>query len=275
MLERFEPLELNETLLSPKPLIKDRGFASQNIRKVQLEVIYKIYTIETLKDLFDEQKRNKEIDCDLRFLVDIYGTLWFARETHDGVHPAAPAHQYMASKDNCRTAGNLFFDATRETLLKINHKSGDYRPSFESLKWLLIILVLNEEKLPFKLPETLEIDQLNYSNAPIYTYKVSISAIISWVKSLDATSILDLDKQHSFTKEVVVHPDKRSSDSPDHSPRGMRAIGMFAASRGRVLAYDSDSDEEENLVASNLGRKKPRLGAFPIAALLEPSSPSS
>jgi hypothetical protein len=74
----------------------------------------------------------------VRFLLRFNGELVFAAEGYPFAH--IPAHYQMASMNPfdavCISAGNAFFDKNNK-LCVINHQSGDFRPSFNSLQFAL------------------------------------------------------------------------------------------------------------------------------------------
>lgn len=75
----------------------------------------------------------------VRFLLRLNGELVFAAEGLPSGH--IPAHYQMANVNlfesaRCISAGNAFFDKYNK-LCMINHKSGDFRPSFDSLQFAL------------------------------------------------------------------------------------------------------------------------------------------
>ncbi|USQ13428.1 hypothetical protein J2N86_12155 [Legionella lytica] len=192
--------KLDDFFTTP-PNEEDR-FRSNNSTKITRDFVYSIHSLATLGTLLTEKKQGKEVP-DLRYLVDVNGVAWFARETHNDA-PIAPAHYKMTGSPRnaayCKTAGNLFFSEDYSTLIRINHKSGDFRPSFDSIKWILAIFVANEDRLPFKLPEILIIDELNHTGKVIQSHQCSIADIKKWLTTFALT--LKLEAQYSETKEV-------------------------------------------------------------------------
>ncbi|MCL9683624.1 hypothetical protein [Legionella maioricensis] len=182
-----------------------KRFSSNNFKKIMGNENYPVYSLVTVSSLLEEKELNRE-KTDLRFLVDTNGQAWFARETHNDF--PAPAHYQMTglpqSQANCRTAGNLFFSSDYKVLKRVNNKSGDFRPSFDSLKWFITILVLNESSLPFVLPEILLADEFSSSGRLERTWKLNISELRSWVMdTFTSGEILDeLQKQVQETKTV-------------------------------------------------------------------------
>lgn len=170
------------------------------------ECTFFIESLVTLKRLLAEKRLRKE-DPVLRFLVDDKGLAWFARETRPGVK--APKHFQMtgASQDNasCATAGNIKFTSRKCSVLKnLNHRSGDFQPSFHSLRLFIAILVLNEELLPFKLPKKLVVKELDGNGDMIYKHRWPLVHVKEWVQSFshDLELIHSL-KQHDAARKKV------------------------------------------------------------------------
>lgn len=195
-----------EQLFSTPPSENDR-FLSNNLKKTTRNGVFSIHSLATLGELLAEKKKGNEIP-DLRYLVDINGKAWFARETHTSA-PPAPAHYKMTGSPRnaayCKTAGNLFFSYDYSTLLKLNNKSGDFRPSFNSLKWILAILVANEDKLPFQLPEVLTIEEQGHNGKVIETHLCSRADIKAWLKTFSENTKLTVSWEKQNAKTQVVH----------------------------------------------------------------------
>ncbi|WP_454782105.1 hypothetical protein [Legionella sp. WA2022007384] len=169
------------------------------------ECTYFIESLSTLEKLLEE-KRFRNEDPTLRFLVDMDGRVWFARETRPNI--SAPKHFQMTGKPQnkaqCQTAGNIKFTNSKCTTLKnINHRSGDFQPSFYSLRIFLAILILNEEALPFKLPRTLVVKELDSNGEVINKHRWPVSKIKKWVGTFNNKSlVMQLKKQGAQTKQV-------------------------------------------------------------------------
>ncbi|KTD01346.1 hypothetical protein OQJ19_01535 [Fluoribacter gormanii] len=194
-----------DQLFSTPPDESDK-FRSNNLKKITRSSKYLIHSLATLGELLTEMKIGKETPV-LRYLVDLNKAAWFARETRDHA-PDAPAHFKMTGSPQnsafCKTAGNLFFSEDYSTLISINHKSGDFRPSFDSIKWILAIIVINEACLPFNLPEVLIIDELDHNGKIIGTHQCLISSIKKWLTTFTENTALTLSlkEQNAETKTV-------------------------------------------------------------------------
>ncbi|MDR3502640.1 MAG: hypothetical protein P4L79_08665 [Legionella sp.] len=138
---------------------------------------FSIKSLLTLKELLAKKEETV-----FRFLVDTEGKLWFAFETRP--HNNAPKHFQMTGAPldaaSCLTAGNIKFSNKTGVVLKnISHRSGDFRPSFLSLRWVLAILLINEKLLPFKLPRFIVIKELK--NEKVYKHIWRLKKIKKWV----------------------------------------------------------------------------------------------
>ena len=162
---------------------------------------HSIKSLFTLNELLEQEKDNI-----FRFLVDITGKLWFAYETRPS--NKAPKHFQMTGDPLesacCFTAGNIKFKNKKGAVLKnINHRSGDFYPSALSLRWLMAILLVNEELLPFKLPRFIVIKELK--NEKTYKHIWHLKKIKKWVNSFrhNETLINQLCQQNISSK--IVH----------------------------------------------------------------------
>ena len=170
------------------------------------ECTYSIESLSTLKLLLDEMRTKKE-DPILRFIVDKSGNAWFARENRPGVK--TPKHFQMTGEPHsnacCITAGNIKFNnSTFSVLQSINHRSGDFHPSFYSLRAFLAILILNEELLPFKLPKVLIVKELNCNGDTAYKHKWPVSQMKDWIKTFsDNEELMKQLKQHDVSAKTV------------------------------------------------------------------------
>ncbi|WP_058535823.1 hypothetical protein [Legionella saoudiensis] len=236
-----------EQLFSTPPQESDR-FRSNNMKKITRVSEYLIHSLATLGQLLTEMQQGEEVPA-LRYLVDTDKTAWFARESQD-TGPAAPAHYQMTGNAQnaafCKTAGNLFLSEDYSTLIRINHKSGDFRPTFASIKWILAILAINEDRLPFKLPEVLTIEELDHNGKVQNTHQYAITDIRNWLKTFAENTPLtsDLKKQDATTKTVHYEsPGRRLLQTEDH-PTPI----PFNVKKARRLGFEDDKPlEEENL----------------------------
>jgi prepilin-type N-terminal cleavage/methylation domain-containing protein len=201
--------QLDKEFFSAPPILTNLFSAGKT--KVQHgEATYSIESLFTLKQLLTEKRTLKE-DPVLRFLVDQSGVAWFARETRPNNH--APKHYQMTGESinnaYCATAGNLKFkNATCTTLKSINHRSGDFHPSFHSLRLFLAILIVNEPVLPFKLPKILIVKEFDNQGKARYKHKWPVVHIKNWIAqySHDQKLMNQLKKQAMECKIVHYKP---------------------------------------------------------------------
>ena len=197
--------KLDKAFFSAPP-DRSTNFAAGNISVQHGAGSYAIESLFTLDKLL-AAKRCEKKDPILRFLVDNSGTAWFARETRPW--QPAPKHYQMTGapldRAQCATAGNLKFKDSSYTRLKsINHRSGDFHPSFHSLRLFLAILIVNEKALPFRLPRILVVKEFNSRGKMICKHRWPIARIKDWVRnfSQDQELMKQLKKQDADTKMV-------------------------------------------------------------------------
>ncbi|MCW8408558.1 hypothetical protein OQJ13_06175 [Legionella sp. PATHC035] len=145
----------------------------------------------------------------LRFLIRTNGELVFAHEGYPG--GPIPAHWQMTgeklpSKAYCLTAGNVFFDKKNNLLVRINNKSGDFRPPFDSLQ--LVFPKLIQAQIP--LGNTLRIQKLDSSGCPEELFRVSKKEILTHFGAAAPTPVVsnkhldeDLKRLERFCKEKL------------------------------------------------------------------------
>ncbi|MBI2786028.1 MAG: hypothetical protein HYX60_06880 [Legionella longbeachae] len=196
--------KLDKVFFSEPPALDFRYYLNNIIQHE--ECTFFIESLSTLKNLLAEKSIRKENPV-LRFLVDLDGTAWFARETYPGIQ--APKHFQMTGESqqnaSCRTAGNIKFTRSDCSVLKtLNHRSGDFQPSFHSLRLFIAILVLNEERLPFKLPRILVVKELNNNGDVAYKHKWPVVQIREWILSFidNEDLVMRLKKQDAGIKKV-------------------------------------------------------------------------
>lgn len=197
--------KLDKAFFSAPPDMSN-NFTAGNISVQHGAGSYAIESLFTLDKLL-AAKRYEKKDPILRFLVDSSGTAWFARETRPWL--PAPKHYQMTGAPldhaQCATAGNLKFKNSSYTQLKsINHRSGDFHPSFHSLRLFLAILIVNEKTLPFRLPRILVVKEFNSQGKMICKHRWPVARIKDWVRnfSQDQQLLNQLNKQDADTKMV-------------------------------------------------------------------------
>lgn len=177
-------------------------FRSNNKKSVNSSESHDIHSLRTLSEFIEIKKKAGE-EPDFRVVVDRDMNLWFAKESHTGT-PSPPHFGLVATKSKeafCLTAGNLFLSEDYSTLKAISNKSGDFTPAFDSLKWLLAILVYNEARLPFKLPDFLTvIHQVDTSY--VGEYKWPMVEIRDWLaKSWLNNEVISLEQKEAIIRQ--------------------------------------------------------------------------
>lgn len=168
----------------------DKPCKNQNIRRKPANQNFTLYPLSKLHELsnilkekspdihYISNKFDLEERCRLRYLVDQRYQLWFAFEGSPGKE--TPAHCQMTNGDACLAAGNIQFDKDFKKITIINHKSGDFKPPFATMKWPLAILIAQQNELQktgINLADELTIEKLNSSSVPEKEIKAQIHDI--------------------------------------------------------------------------------------------------
>lgn len=163
----------------------------------------------------------------IRFVMDCHYQVWFAKE---GTPCATiPGHGQMLEGHTCITAGVLRFSKDFKTL-EIDHKSGDYRPAFDSLKWFLAALMVNFEARKIQLPATLSILRLNSAGASKNQSILALEDIVKWAQELSSFPIKMLAQQ-AIEKKVIQHS---LNNTPNASPSSLASLFISASSSAAV-----------------------------------------
>jgi prepilin-type N-terminal cleavage/methylation domain-containing protein len=201
----FGRAKLDKEFFSTPPSLTHR-FCAGNTPVQHGSGVFTIYSLYTLEHLLAEKRAQKE-DPVVRFLVDLSGVVWFARETRP--NNQAPKHYQMTgeplSSAYCATAGTIKFKNSSCTTLKsINHRSGDFHPSFHSLRLFLTILILHEDSLPFKLPKNLIIKEYTQEGTLRYKHKWPVTQIKKWVADFSTNPELINPLKRQARKHKIV-----------------------------------------------------------------------
>ncbi len=197
-----------------------------------------------------DAKKNK-----FRFLVDIEHQLWFALE--GTVSPSIPGHFQMTDDSDCLSAGNITINEKNE-IIKINHKSGDFKPAFECLAHALAILTHNQGDNSYTLAESISIEKLTQANVEECVYQIKRTALDAWATPFN--------KYVQETKEVqvrTVSPPERKRPALYSGVAGALDFSPFAS------AASSSNTCPSALPASPAGeqfqnpnKKQRRMGLF-------------
>ncbi|MBA3660590.1 MAG: hypothetical protein H0W64_02585 [Gammaproteobacteria bacterium] len=153
-----------------KPIPFNCTSSIRNLEPCKKEIIPASMIDKFLEEISETETSFKVV----RFLLKVDNTLLFAKEGY----PCGeiPAHFQMANLDIrkafCLSAGNAFFD-DKNTLYKINHQSGDFRPDFNSLGLALSAFKSNR----IKLNSTIRINELNKHGCTIKSYQLASNLI--------------------------------------------------------------------------------------------------
>ncbi len=224
------------------PELKTQLFKNSNTRKRTHHSQSVIYPICQLRGLIEAIKTEKDPIKTIRYLVDCSRNLWFAKEGRPS--KTTPEHFKMTGESDkaarCLAAGNIEFSADYNRIIMVNHKSGDFSPEFESIQWLLAILIANEpclEKLSIQLDENLRIEHLTHTGGFQNLYVVSSADLKLWFANTIPIAAIGLTNQPTETKEVTYEPTS-SFEQP---------LRLFddqkKSSRQRLFAVDHETDD--------------------------------
>ncbi len=184
---------------------------------------YVIHSLPNLEELLHKlsncEKGNSKTK--LRFVVTLDKQLYFAFEGTPNAW--IPAHYQMANKDKynarCLTAGNIYLRKQADgsyTLEKINHKSGDFTPHFDSLKWMLALLFAFETLLPQRfLGSELEIEELDQRGGHLGSWKLSkhilMKELLAHIQFVQG-NLPNPNNQYALESTASVQADSPSAD---------------------------------------------------------------
>jgi hypothetical protein len=122
----------------------------------------------------------------IRYIVDLNKQIWFAEEGEPS--KTTPPHGRMTGQSKqearCIAAGNIDFSDDYERIVMVNHKSGDFRADFDSVKWPLAILAANQDLLTtisIQFDKQVTIEQLTSSGGPQDLHINSEAELTAWV----------------------------------------------------------------------------------------------
>lgn len=185
-----------------------------------------VFPLAKFVDLVDYVQYWEEKGFDIstnrfRFLIDENYQFWLAPE---GIADNAviPAHYQMTGaireEARCFAAGNLIFSKTEPNkLIKISNKSGDFKPEYHSLEFLLALFDLFKDKLPFVVDNQLEIEMLK-RNKFYSSERVDLDNLHEWILGEFPAEILEkLEAQPLEIKENTYSYKKHSRDESSES----------------------------------------------------------
>ncbi|WP_133130326.1 hypothetical protein [Legionella yabuuchiae] len=227
--------------LSLVELFQDSGDAPKIIRTepgsrpLRKDARLTIYPMAQLHLLLAELKEKPlsdfedEDDYKIRYLLDEEYALWFGLEGFPGAR--IPAHYQLTGKTRdeatCLAAGNIQFSSDFKTIVAINNKSGDFRPSFESIKWGLAVLIHNREQISdvVQFSDTLCIE----SSVPFRQNRYTMSELVEWVSTSFSSKELEaFSAQPTAEKECVYGAPHRPQREEEHDrPRKTIKLDLF------------------------------------------------
>ena len=219
--------------LFESPPDESHPFPNTNPRGHRKDITFCCYPLAHLPSLITKMKGKTDPDerQTLRYLVDRNYHAWFAEEGHS---KTIPTHGEMTD-GSCLGAGNITLSDDFTTIVTINHKSGDMKPSFSSIQWLLAILILNESQLTtasLALAKDLRLEPLTESGGSLtdedkrpIVHAVDKTKLPEWVLKIFTKSLQEkLSQQPDAIRNVRPNPTKpikreRSSTHPEQRPR--------------------------------------------------------
>lgn len=241
-------------------------------KPIQKTQSYRLYGIANLVHLLTQAHARGHNS--IRFIYTTDNKLYFAHEGNPSVLHNVPAH-YMMTGDYCRSAicrsaGNIKFIKTQSgfILTFINHKSGDFRPSFVSLIPVLGILERISSSKSSSSPTennlvtlaaSLTLEKLNGSGGVEHTYKLS-SDLLAGMSRLVTNEVLSDNLTSTgkiVTLEAQVELSRRRRMAEADSPTRFNTMG------------DLGIDDEEDDLPSSYTRR----GRALRRQLIDPSSP--
>ncbi len=144
-------------------------FACLKAGRVSKPSVFKIYPISQLGSLIESLRVQIPPKHTVLFLVDDSGKIWFAGDEVPSPDVETefriPMYYQMTGRPainaRCMTAGTLEFSADYQHIDTMGNRSCTFKPTFDSLKWALAILIANragleEQSIRFKAELTLE-----------------------------------------------------------------------------------------------------------------------
>ena len=216
---------------------------------------YQIYALSKFNELKEAVFQAKQKDkARFRFLIDTQDKLWFAREGTPG--NLIPAHYQITGTlrplARCRAAGTLTIQG--DQLVSIDHKSGDFRPSFSSIQRLLRIFA-QTEALPFVIKD-FTIIELDDGGRQLVFHDIKQADFEAWSAdqphgSEQPDEVKEVCYEAQNKRRFALSPSQfrgalffnSDADSAQH-PRDQSLQG------GRSL-FDSDSETEDASAAAS------------------------
>ena len=216
--------------------------------QLKKDTSYTVHTMGSFNGFLELMKefvksRNKTTFV-LRYTIRNDKQILFAGE-NDYLNAMEHFRMTGASPDSAMAlaAGNIQVTVLADGQLQldsINHKSGDFRPDLNSIRWILAALFFNKDSINLLIPENLSIEELNLSGGLEFTHQWKSADISTWLDANMAeerealTSKQPQDVvEHEYKALVKAYFDYRN-DSPERNFRSSNAK--------RKLSFDGSPD---------------------------------
>lgn len=254
-----------DTTVYTNGCVKPRANRPQHVKPI----VYKNNELHRLLACCDENSDDEDNAIVIRFAVDKTGNLFFAKEGKPS--RSIPGHREMVSE--CLAAGNLAFKDNK--LVLISNQSGDFKPGFQSLQFVIVTLLNNN----IEFSATIRLDEYVPNIAertPINKHLVNAAELLQHIKNLNITFPEPPTQDHK-RKERDVAPATISPQRKKHqvlSSLGANTINQhyYSSSTSRLhrfLMDEANESEQENT------RSQPTTPLKAEQAKSKPPSPST
>lgn len=214
---------------------------TQEVRKLYMKVAeYSIYPLTELDKLI--YSANSAKNDKIRFVIKSNYASYFGLEGPANGH-SVPSHRNIANNESCFSAGDLEFSIQegKIILLGINHKSGGYRTSFDSLQFMLGVLLLNPLPKNVVIADQFYIEELNSVGGIL---KKHTKTKVEWMQWSQKTFTAE-DKQNFLSQPTeIILPE---SNLENFTPKANKP-----PIKGRCL-FEEDGSLYENGPSSTRG----------------------
>lgn len=213
---------------------------------------FNLYPFAKLHDLINEVSHT-EVDLDedslykIRFVMNQHFQVWFSKEGPPS--SITPGHGQMLEKEACICAGVLRFSKSFD-ILEIDHKSGDFRPDFNSLQWFLLALAVNIKSIKIQLPQMLYLLKLDSNGGNQSKYELSIESILNWAKTVQKQQIDQLVEQTIEKKIMISSSNSSQETSPNYPVRNLAIATSSSSSSSHFISAMSYNKNNQTSATS-------------------------
>ncbi len=193
--------KLNQKLQSPdfsgltaKVRCPDKPRADQSYHHIMYSLHHIDELIRQLKAITDGPTHS------VRYAVDVNGCLWLALEGKPSKF--IPAHREMCGRGTI-AAGNIFFSDDHQNIIKINHQSGDFHPTEDTLAYPLAILT----QYAGRYIQNLEVDISHVDRSGAFCTLNLLNFNLDELNQLDCTNAL-MAANHNLANNVQIFVDE-------------------------------------------------------------------